>query len=252
MTAEWLTAALLTTAMLLVGVMLLRADPQPQYGTALDTPKALPALALTDDAGRPALLNDSHGKMRLIFYGFVRCPDVCPTTLGMLARVLEDLPPQVRDKIEVQLVSVDPEFDRPQVLRDYLNRFDSSFVGLTGDIGTVDKAAQEMFVGISRPEPPMNHMDHSEHIGHAGAEASAAASTGSEHQTAQGDIVQGHAEAGHTESGQGVAQAALLHGDQVSVVDAAGNFVRVYSNSDVAASHLAADLPALAAEYGPK
>lgn len=242
MIAEWLTAALLIAA-LLVGLLLLCADPQPQYGTALDTPKALPALALTDDAGRPALLNDSHGKMRLIFYGFVRCPDVCPTTLGMLARVLEDLPPQVRDKIEVQLVSVDPEFDRPQVLRDYLNRFDSSFVGLTGDIGTVDKAAQEMFVGISRPEPPMNHMDHSGHMGHMARESSAASAEGE--QPAQEDTAQEGA-------GQGATQAALLHGDQVSVVDTAGNLVRVYGNSDVAAGHLAADLPALAAEYGPK
>ncbi len=242
MNTKWLTAALLTVAALLAGLLLVRrADPQ--YGTALDMPKALPALALIDDAGRPALLNDSHGKMRLMFYGFVRCPDVCPTTLGMLARTMEDLPPQVRNKVEVQMVSVDPEFDRPKVLRDYLNRFDSSFVGLTGDVGTIDKAAQEMFVGIDRPAPPMNHMDHSGHMGHMARESSAASAEGE--QPAQEDTAQEGA-------GQGATQAALLHGDQVSVVDTAGNFVRVYGNSDVAAGHLAADLPALAAQYSPK
>lgn len=229
---KWLTAALLCIAAVLAGLLFFRqASPQPQYGTALDAPKPLPTLALVNDAGQPAMLNDSQGKLRLVFYGFVRCPDVCPATLAVLARAMSDLPPELREKVNVQMISVDPEFDQPNILREYLNKFDPQFTGLTGDTATIDKAAQDMFVGISRPAPAT---DHSAHMHGAEASATAASDSSTEADPA-------------TDT-----SAAMLHGDQVSVVDTGGNFVRVYGNQSVIGGELAADLPALVAQYGPQ
>lgn len=235
---KWLTAALLLIAAVLAGLLFFRqASPQPQYGTALDAPKPLPALTLVNDRGEPASLNDSQGKLRLMFYGFVRCPDVCPTTLSVLSRVMNDLPPELREKVNVQMVSVDPEFDQPNILREYLDKFSPDFVGLTGESSAIDKAAQEMFVGISRPAPATDHSAHM-HGTESGSTATASAPATS---SASVPAATGAA-----------TQAALLHGDQVSVVDTQGNFVRVYGNGAVIGGELAADLPALVAQYGPK
>ncbi|MFC6618267.1 SCO family protein [Deinococcus radiophilus] len=161
---KWLTPVLLLIAAVLAGLLFLRqTDPQPQYGTALADPKPLPALTLLSDQDQPAALNDSQGKLRLIFYGFVRCPDVCPTTLGVLSSQYSALPADLQDKVLVQLVSVDPVHDRPAVLREYLNRFDDRFVGLTGETASIDEAARSMFVGITRL-PTAEATDHSAHM----------------------------------------------------------------------------------------
>lgn len=232
---KWLTPALLLVAAVLAGLLLMKkADPQPQYGTALDVPKPLPAVSLLDDRGQQTTLTDSHGKLRLMFYGFVRCPDVCPATLSVLADTYKGLSPQLRDKVLVQMVSVDPANDRPEVLRAYLDRFDPAFVGLTGETADIDRAAQEMFVGIARP-PSLT--DHSAHMAGGSAGSTAAPAQASD--------------AAVDPKVTGATQAAMIHGDQVSVVDTQGNFVRVYGNQDILAGQLAQDLPALAAQYGP-
>ncbi|GHG02303.1 electron transporter [Deinococcus piscis] len=228
---------MLLVAAVLAGLLLMKkADPQLQYGTALDEPKPLPAVALLDDRGQAATLSDSRGKLRLMFYGFVRCPDVCPATLSVLSDTYKGLSPQLREKVLVQMVSVDPANDRPEVLRAYLDRFDPAFVGLTGETADIDRSAQEMFVGVARP-PSLT--DHSGHMG-AGHGSTSAAATGEASAAAVNPEV------------TGATQAAMIHGDQVSVVDTQGNFVRVYGNQDILAGRLAEDLPTLAAQYGPQ
>lgn len=212
---KWLTVVLLAVAAALGGLLFFRSGAAaPLGGTALDTPVALPQLALTDDAGRPATLADSGGKLRLVFYGFVRCPDVCPATLAILKGAYEELKPEQQAKLRVQLVSVDPEFDRPAVLREYLNKFDADFTGLTGSVENIDAAAKAMFVTNVAPLPA--HQDHAD----------------------------------TPSSTQSASAAARLHGDQVSVVNARGQFVRVYSNLEVVEGTLKRDLPGLLRQYG--
>lgn len=233
---KWLTPVLLLIAAVLAGLLFLRqTDPQPQYGTALADPKPLPALTLLSDQDQPAALNDSQGKLRLIFYGFVRCPDVCPTTLGVLSSQYSALPADLQDKVLVQLVSVDPVHDRPAVLREYLNRFDDRFVGLTGETASIDEAARSMFVGITRL-PTAEATDHSAHMSANTETAQSGASV----------------DTGAAPPQESAAEAAMIHSDQVSVVDIQGNFVRVYGNQAVASGQLAQDLPALVAQYGPQ
>ena len=117
-----LTALLLTLAAIMGGVLAYRTySPAALHGTALDTPHALSRVTLLRDDDRAVNLADSGGKRRLIFFGYTRCPDICPATLGVLARAWDTLNAEQKAKLEVQLISVDPNFDRPAVLRRYLD-----------------------------------------------------------------------------------------------------------------------------------
>jgi protein SCO1/2 len=87
--------------------------------------------ALTDMNGRPVTNKDYEGRPVLLFFGFTRCPDVCPTALAEMSAVFEALGPQA--KINALFVSVDPERDTPASLKDYLSSFDPRIVGLWGD-----------------------------------------------------------------------------------------------------------------------
>lgn len=89
------------------------------------------SFAMTDHNGRAVTEEDYAGKAKAIFFGFTYCPDVCPTTLARLTEVMEKLGPDA-EKLQVILVSVDPERDTPDVLKAYLAAFDSRMIGLTG------------------------------------------------------------------------------------------------------------------------
>jgi protein SCO1/2 len=130
-----------------VGAILARSwhDRTPEAterATVLQPPRALPAVALVDENGR---LLDSEFFARgwtLVFFGFTRCPDICPTTLATLARTraaLRDLPADEQPR--VLLVSVDPEHDRPETLAAYVRHFDAGFHAATGDPGAVAAVA---------------------------------------------------------------------------------------------------------------
>lgn len=225
---KWLTAALLALAAVLGGLLTYRqAAPTPTGGTALDTPVTLPPLKLMDERGRTRTLSDSGGKMRLVFFGFVRCPDVCPATLAGLKNIYAGLTPEQQGRVQVQLVSVDPQYDRPAVLRDYLGRFDPAFTGLTGDAATINRAAEAMFVANVAPQLVSSESESSLH----------------------GDGPPPDRGAAHGQQG-GAAQSARIHGDQVSVVDPRGRFVRVYGNQEMIAGALERDLPGLIRLYG--
>ncbi|MBB6016960.1 SCO family protein [Deinococcus radiopugnans] len=225
---KWLTGILLGIAVVLGGLLFARqANPGVTGGTALDHPVPLPALKLVDDRGEATTLAHGDGRLRLIFYGFVRCPDVCPATLASLKNSYEELTPPQQQKLQIQFITVDPTFDTPEVVRAYLNRFEPAFTGLTGKADTIDAAARAMFVANVKPQPAME-MDHSAHL---------AAPAGSGADNAQA-------------AGAGAGEAARIHGDQVSVVDPQGQFVRVYSNLDVIGGALQQDLPGLIRKYG--
>ena len=72
------------------------------------------------------------GPLTAIFFGFTNCPDVCPMTLNKMDIVLDKLGNKKKD-IKVFFISVDPERDSPEVVKDYLSNFDNKFIGITGD-----------------------------------------------------------------------------------------------------------------------
>jgi protein SCO1/2 len=126
--------------------------PHPYAGTVMQAPTEAPSLdGLVSTDGRPVDLAAFRGDVVLLFFGYTSCPDVCPTTLTMVRRALEHLGGDA-ERVHVMLVSVDPERDDVGRLRDYVQSFDPSFLGATGDLDAVERAAATYGVFFSRGE----------------------------------------------------------------------------------------------------
>lgn len=102
-----------------------------------------------DFEGRPRVLADYRGRIVVVFFGFVRCPDACPAELFKLALVMKKLGPSAK-RVQVLFITLDPERDTPSVLKDYVGAFDPRFVGLTGTPAQIDRAAASFFVQYAR------------------------------------------------------------------------------------------------------
>lgn len=100
---------------------------------------------LTDHTGKVRTLADFRGKAVVMFFGYTRCPDVCPTTMAELKAVKEQLGEDGK-RMQVLFVTVDPERDTPQLLANYVPAFDPSFLGLYGDAAATAKVAKDFRV----------------------------------------------------------------------------------------------------------
>ena len=88
---------------------------------------------LADTEGAPfAFVPETEAYVTLLFFGYTYCPDICPVHMANIAAVLHKLPPQISSRVKVVMVTVDPARDTPQRLRQWLDHFDRSFVGLIG------------------------------------------------------------------------------------------------------------------------
>jgi len=106
-------------------------------------------LALTDHAGVPRTLTDYAGKVVVVFFGFTQCPDICPTSLADMAQVVHALGTDA-DRVQVLFITVDPERDTPDILRQYVTAFDARFVGLTGTPEQIRAAASSFKVSYAK------------------------------------------------------------------------------------------------------
>lgn len=96
---------------------------------------------LTAHNGRPVTEKDFLGRPFLVFFGYTHCPDICQTTLFEMSEILRALGPQA--KIGAIFVTVDPERDTPEALKDYLASFDPRIVGLSGAHEALDSMLRE-------------------------------------------------------------------------------------------------------------
>jgi len=101
--------------------------------------------ALTDHTGKARTLGDFRGKVVVMFFGYTRCPDVCPITLAELKAVKEQLGEEGK-RLQVVFVTVDPERDTQKLLAEYVPAFDPSFLGLYGDPAAIAKVAKDFRV----------------------------------------------------------------------------------------------------------
>jgi len=95
---------------------------------------------LTDQHGKAKGLADFRGKLVLLYFGYTFCPDVCPTDLAAIARVLELLGPDA-DKVQPVFVTLDPGRDTQELLRNYVGNFSPRFVALRGTEAEVRRVA---------------------------------------------------------------------------------------------------------------
>lgn len=100
---------------------------------------------LVDQDGAVVSEANYLGKPSAWFFGFTHCPDVCPTALAEMSAILEALGPDA-DKVQVVFVSVDPERDTPDVMKDYVEYFDPRIDGLTGSTEGVSAMAKDRYI----------------------------------------------------------------------------------------------------------
>ena len=118
--------------------------------------------SLTDQNGQQRSLKDFSGKVVAVFFGFTQCPDVCPTTMVELAQVKKSLGAD-GDKLQVVLISVDPERDTPEILKAYMTNFDLSFLALRPTLPELAAVAKEFKIYYKKVEgsaPGSYSMDH--------------------------------------------------------------------------------------------
>ncbi|MGB7501299.1 MAG: SCO family protein [Azonexus sp.] len=106
---------------------------------------------LNDHNAQTRSLGDFKGKVVVIFFGYTSCPDICPTALSRLAEVMKALGPEA-EKVQVLFVSVDPERDTQERLKDFVPWFHPSFLGLYGDAAQTRAVSEEFRVFSSRRE----------------------------------------------------------------------------------------------------
>lgn len=106
---------------------------------------------LVDHRGRARRMEDFRGKVVMLFFGYTHCPDVCPTTMVDLAKVM-DLLGRDRSGVQVLFVTLDPERDTRELLAQYVPAFDPSFLGLRGDSASLEKVAKQFNVYSRRKD----------------------------------------------------------------------------------------------------
>jgi protein SCO1/2 len=117
-----------------------------QVITLFSDPKPLTAFALSDHKNRVFDLASLKGKWTFLLLGFTHCPDVCPTTLAMLARTRDRIAKSTvgADHVQVVFLSVDPNRDTASTLGQYVSYFDATFLGVTGDNAQIGKLAGQL------------------------------------------------------------------------------------------------------------
>jgi protein SCO1/2 len=111
-------------------------------GTQMQSPQLAYDFSLSAPENKIVHLSDMRGKVVLLYFGYISCPDECPATTAILERVLDQMSSQA-ERVQVILVTVDPERDTPENLRAYLNTFGGRILGLSGDLKSISETASK-------------------------------------------------------------------------------------------------------------
>ena len=134
------------------------ADLQTAF--AIPLPDPLPDFSLLDQNGQRVSADTFRGQWDLVFFGFTNCPDICPTTLQILASVKNELTEAGATTLpRIVLVSVDPERDTPQLMGQYVDYFGEGNLGVTGDIEGINMLTAAL--GIYFEKAPTTDGDYS-------------------------------------------------------------------------------------------
>jgi protein SCO1/2 len=140
----WLTISLLSGTLLF--------GPPSFHGTVIGSPAPMSDFTLTGHDGQQVRLHDFRDKVVLLYFGYTYCPDVCPATIAELSKAMKELNSKDREKVQVLMVTVDPDRDSPEVLGQYLSHFDPSFLGLTGTDEEIAAAAKPFGIYYQKKE----------------------------------------------------------------------------------------------------
>ncbi len=137
----WLRELLLLSLLVLLAACGEPKLPSPFKSSDVSANYGQADFHLFDATGKPVSLSDFRGKVVALFFGYLHCPDVCPTTLADLARVM-DMLGKDSEKVQVIFVTLDPERDSREQLAQYPPAFHPTFLGLSGDTQATAAAAK--------------------------------------------------------------------------------------------------------------
>jgi len=141
-----------------LGYVYFNQSPQELRGTALDNPHYVGDVRLANSQLGDVSLSRWQGEVTVVFFGFTRCPDVCPMTMARLAEIYDNL--ENRDDVQVVMITVDPMHDTPDTTQRYAEAFHPEFVGLSGTSQSVAAAARQFYIGYRDTEDGlMTHTD---------------------------------------------------------------------------------------------
>jgi protein SCO1/2 len=140
--------AILLVLLALTGFYLVTNKPSFR-GAVINPPWPAPEIHLTDHNGNAFTMSSQRGKVVLLYFGYVNCPDECPLTMAHVKLARESLGNRAQD-VQVAMVSTDPARDTPQALKDFMSHFDPSFLGLTGTPAELQKAWQDYGVTVEQ------------------------------------------------------------------------------------------------------
>jgi protein SCO1/2 len=141
-----------------------QAPREPEAALVLPQPTALPAFALLDQHGSAIDASVFEGQWDLVFFGFTHCPDICPTTLQILATARRQLEERgVQPLPRIVLVSVDPERDTPDIIGPYVDYFGAGNLGITGELAEISKLTSGLGIYFQKQPPNGDayNVDHS-------------------------------------------------------------------------------------------
>ena len=143
-------AALLATALTACG-----GEEQPAgtlTAAPVDPPFELADVPLTTTEGGELSLAAPGARLSLVFFGYTSCPDVCPLVMSSIATALTRLEPAQREQVQLIFVTTDPARDDEERLRRYLDGYDPTAVGLTGDLDDIVSLGESVGIFVADAE----------------------------------------------------------------------------------------------------
>lgn len=125
--------------------------PYSFHGTVINPPLPVTDFALQTANDETFRLSDAKGKIVLLFFGYTSCPDVCPITLGTFKQVHERLGDDAQE-VRFVMITADPDRDTPEKVAEYVMRFNSEFIGLSGNLSALELIWKQLGVFVEKQE----------------------------------------------------------------------------------------------------
>jgi protein SCO1/2 len=156
----------ITACAMLVGAtgLFSACSPNAPQFTAIDITGAdyAKGFSLTDHNGKTRTLQDFQGKIVMMFFGYTQCPDVCPTSMAEMAQI-KQLLGKDGERVQCLFVTIDPERDKPEMLKEYMAAFDPTFLALVPtpeQLTVLAKDYKVYYKKVDGPTPTSYTMDH--------------------------------------------------------------------------------------------
>ncbi len=141
------------TAVIALGVLVevVFRRPYPFHGTVINPPLPVTDFTLQTANNEVFRLSDQKGKIVLLFFGYTSCPDVCPVTLATFKQVYDTLG-ENSQKVRFVMITADPDRDTPEKVAEYVMRFNSEFIGLSGNRSALEPLWKQLGVFVEKQD----------------------------------------------------------------------------------------------------